>query len=60
MCAPLSIPERSDGEIMSPPKVTTARPPSASALARSSATTTAIRAPPPAPSMPAIRSQSFT
>ena len=60
MCAPLSMPESTEGEIMSPPKVTTAWPPSALARARSSATTVAIFAAPPAPSMPAIWSQSLT
>ena len=60
MCAPLSIPDISDGEIMSPPKVTIAWPPAAWTLARSSATTFAIRAAPPAPFLPSIRSQSLT
>ena len=60
MCAPLSIPDISDGEIMSPPKVTTTWPPAPSARARSAATTLAIRAAPPAPFLPSIRSQSLT
>ena len=60
MCAPLSTPDSSDGEIMSPPKVTIARCPAARARARSSRTTVAILAAPPRPFIPSIRSQSLT
>ena len=57
MCAPLSNDDRSEGEIASPPWVTSTRP---AAPARTSFTTAARRATPPRPSAPSRRSRSLT